>query len=107
MDFRNEASSWTIHHLAEDIFGVCFRLRYIGNEMTHLQSLQQDSSTSCAESSWERAPNARGLECVSLASKELKCVVANARLETWRLSMRFETEDIGRPAHRLLASIQD
>jgi hypothetical protein len=22
MDFRNEASSWTIHHLAEDIFGV-------------------------------------------------------------------------------------
>lgn len=24
MDFRSEASSWTIHYLAEDIIGVCF-----------------------------------------------------------------------------------
>jgi hypothetical protein len=39
MDFRNEASSWTIHHLAEDT--VRFRLRYTGKEMTHLQSLHR------------------------------------------------------------------
>jgi hypothetical protein len=33
--------------------------------------------------------------------------MANAQVETWRLLMRFGMEDIGRPAHRLLVSIQD
>ena len=69
MDFRSEASSWTIHYHdpAEDIIGVCFdtihRLM-----VTHPRSITpQDSPASCAESSWERTPDARGLECVSLA----------------------------------------
>lgn len=67
MDLRSEASSWTIHYLAEDIIAVCFdtihRLM-----VTYPRSITpQDTPASCAESSWERAPDARGLECVSLA----------------------------------------
>ena len=36
--------------------------------VTHTRSITpQDSPAGCAESSWERAPDARGMECVSLA----------------------------------------
>jgi len=63
MDFRSEASSWAIHNLAGDIFGVCLDCNTPDNGYPR-SIAPQDSPAGCAESSWERAPDARVLECV-------------------------------------------
>ncbi|KAI0279858.1 hypothetical protein BGY98DRAFT_395438 [Russula aff. rugulosa BPL654] len=58
MDFRSEASPWAIRDLTEDIFGVCSECDHNGLQLPTPITLQV-SPASCAESSWEEAPDAR------------------------------------------------